>query len=116
MSYRTALLTTALCLASTATLAYSPPAPGTGSALRSACPQLDQALQELLQGPAWRLQEDTRMQVQFRLEGERISAVRSQGGARHLHARVRRAVEQLSCRSDQAAPQELAFSLALQRR
>ena len=122
MSYRPALLMAALCLASSATLAHTNdkfPAdsgPSGHSALRAACPQVDETLQTLLQGTAWRLIEDTRLRVQFRLEGERISEIRAQGGSQRLHERVRRAVEKLPCHSVGGVAQELSFSLALQRR
>ncbi|CAN5332163.1 hypothetical protein BH11PSE10_BH11PSE10_21700 [soil metagenome] len=111
-----AIITSALLLGAGAALAANPgeqsASPGKASPLRNACPQIDERLQDALQGSAYRLVRENWIKVQFTLNGDQISAVQQQGGSNADQARVREAVKHLACRSEQGE-QQLEFKLRM---
>lgn len=110
--HHTALITSTLLLGAGAAMAALPGdrTATQASALRKACPQIDNSLQEALQGRAYHLVKENWIKVQFTLNGDQISAVEQQGGSNADQARVREAVTQLACRSEQGE-QQIQFKL-----
>ena len=111
-----ALITSALLLgagtALAANLGDQAAITGKASPLRSACPLIDETLQEALQGSAYRLIKESTVKVQFTLNGDQISEVQQQGGSKANQARVRDALKHLACRSEQGE-QQIEFMLHL---
>jgi hypothetical protein len=103
----------AVLLGSLALPAIAAPQPATDPALRHACPQIDAALQDMLYPVARRAPVPQRLRVQFRLSGQQISEIDSQGGSEAQRIHVRRAVAKLPCYSE--AAQLLSFDLELSR-
>ena len=110
------LITSALLFGAGTALAANPgdqaAITGKASPLRSACPLIDEALQDALQSSAYRLIRESTFKVQFTLNGEQISAVQQQGGSQAIQARVRDALKHLACRSEQGE-QQIEFKLHL---
>jgi hypothetical protein len=104
------IITTSLLLGTGAAMAASPG--DQAGPLRRACPQVDETLQQALQSSAYRLAKENWIKVQFTLNGDQISAVEQQGGSAGSQARVREALKQLACRSEQGE-QQLEFKLHL---
>jgi hypothetical protein len=79
--------------------------------VRAGCPDIDAALQKSLASAWGRVQESATIRVQFRLDGGRVTDVRSTGSNRDYRPYVRRAVQQLDCGPSAAGAQEFAFML-----
>lgn len=82
-------------------------------AVRRACPQIDAALQNALEGAARRLADDQRVEVRLRVAGLQVGDIDITGADARLERKIRRAVAQLRCNADTAQP--LEFRLALNR-
>ncbi len=81
--------------------------------VRSVCPDIDKELQNSLSSAWGRVQQAGSMQVQFRLEGKRVSEVRSSGAPWDYRQYIRRAVTTLDCAAESGAGQEFAFLLVI---
>jgi hypothetical protein len=81
--------------------------------VRTACPDIDVALQKSLSSAWGRVREPGSMRVQFRLEGTRITDVRSSGASWDYRPYVRRAVTKLDCGVGSTDAQEFAFLLVI---
>jgi len=77
----------------------------------SACPGVETTLKEAL-GAQWELfHQPGLVKVQFRLQGEQISAVRTHGGPDVYRQQIRRTVHSLNCSDSSGANQLYAFEL-----
>lgn len=100
--------------AATPSVVIQAPAPAAGVRpdVTTVCPSLQAVLGESLQEAWEHVQEAGTVQVQFQLDGDRLSQVQASEGSRRYHRFVKAAVKRLPCQSDQAAPQRFRFSVA----
>lgn len=80
--------------------------------VRAACPGIAQELKKNLSTSFDRYQASGVVKVQFRVQGEQVSAVQALGGPSEYRRPIRRAVENLSCSDKTGANQLYAFELS----
>lgn len=82
--------------------------------VRAVCPDIDKELQNSLSSAWGRVQEAASTRVQFRLEGKRVTEVRSTGAAAwNYRPYIRSAVAKLDCEVASDAGQEFTFLLVI---
>lgn len=75
------------------------------------CQNIGVDLQEALAPQWWRHQATGQVRVDFKLTGNEVGDVRTQGGPREYSMAIKRAVRQLSCDSHQPLAENYAFLL-----
>lgn len=75
------------------------------------CPAIQQQLPEALAGAYNEERRDAVVQVQMRLQGQRIVQVMPISGPRSYHRHVRSAMSAVDCRSDRSDEQVFAFAV-----
>jgi hypothetical protein len=81
--------------------------------VRGACSDIDTALQKSLSFAWGRVQQSGATRVQFRLDRNGVTNVRSSGGPWDYRPYIRRAVNRLDCRVASGEAQEFAFLLVI---
>jgi hypothetical protein len=79
-----------------------------------ACPDVYQALPAMLQKAAQEIEDPAELMVEFKLDGNRVSEVRTQGNHWAYGAPVRRAVKRLDCHSPDAGAYAVRFRVVFQ--
>lgn len=82
-----------------------------GGDLRAVCPDVDQRLQESLVRVASRREMPTKVRMQMRVDGSRLSQVRAVGGFPDYRRAALRAVNKLACNAG-GTPQVISFDIA----
>ena len=78
----------------------------------AACPGIAQELKQNLSTAFDRYQATGVVKVQFRVQGDQVSAVQAMGGPSEYRRPIRRVVENLSCSDKTGANQLYAFELS----
>jgi uncharacterized iron-regulated protein len=106
----TALMSTAVAFAQTATQSVEVRAPSpVRTDVRALCPDVDQALHEALVNTVQEVAADALIDVRFELRGRDIDAVQTGAGPSRYQRMLKRAVRALQCDSRDAAPQQVAL-------
>jgi hypothetical protein len=79
--------------------------------VKTACPAIAQELKSALRSTYDRHEANGVVRVQFRVQGDQVSAVTARGGPSEYRAPIRRTVYQLSCSDNSGADQLYAFEL-----
>jgi hypothetical protein len=80
--------------------------------VQAACPAIAQEMKRNLSQAFERYQASGVVKVQFRVQGDQISAVATQGGPREYREPIRRTVRQLNCADKSGENQLYAFELS----